>query len=549
MRPIPPRVVPAPLFSWPLLAILAAAFAVIVPLLLLGNASGHDFEFHLNSWIEVENQWKQGILYPRWAEWAQYGYGEARFLFYPPASWTLGALLGLILPWKAVSGAYIFIALSLSGSSMFLLARSWLKRNDALFAAVLYATNPYILLVVYWRSAYAELLAGALLPILLLFVLRAGNDGPRASLPLGMIVAAAWLTNVPAAVMVSYSLALLVVALAVLRRSPRIVLTGALAIGLGFALASFYLIPAIYEQRWVDISQVFSPGVRPQENFLFTNSVDPEHARFNFIVSLVAFAEIITALAGATLSFRKRNLRPSWWLLATWTAAAALLLFSFTFLLWAYLPKLRFVQLPWRWLLCLGVPLSLFVTVAWKRWLPRLIICAVLLTAIVFCWRYLQRPWWDTALDIAELQRYTTEKTGYEGTDEYVPLGADPAEATHDARWVTLDGPGTAQFRVLRWDPEFKLFTAKVSQPTRLALRLFNYPAWQVEVNGHAVAAQTRELTGQMLVSVPEGDNRVEIRFIRTWDRTLGGAVSILTSLGLAMVVWGRGSPRLAGEK
>lgn len=532
-----------------MLAILAAAFAVILPLFFLGNASGHDFEFHLNSWIEVENQWKLGILYPRWAEWAQYGYGEARFLFYPPASWTLGALLGALLPWKAVSGAYIFIALSLSGCSMFLLARSWLKRNDAIFAAVLYAANPYVLLVVYWRSAYAELLAAALLPLLLLFVMRAEDDGTRASLPLGMIVAAAWLTNVPAAVMVSYSLALLMVVLAILRRSPRIALTGALAVALGFALASFYLIPAIYEQRWVDISQVFSPGVRPQENFLFTNSIDPEHARFNFIVSLVAFAEMITALAGAALSFRKRNLRQSWWLLATWTSVAALLLFSFTSLLWVHFPKLRFVQLPWRWLLCLGVPLSLFVTVAWKRWLPRLIICVVLLTAIVFCWRYLQPPWWDTALDIAELQRYTTEKTGYEGTDEYVPRAADPTEVAHDARWVTLDGPGNAQFRVLRWDPEIKLFTANVSQSTRLALRLFNYPAWQVEVNGHTVAAQTRELTGQILIPVAAGDNRVEVHFIRTWDRTVGGTISILTALGLAMAVWGRGLPRPAGGR
>ena len=518
---------------------MATAFAVIVPLFFLGNASGHDFEFHMNSWIEVENQWKQGVIYPRWAEWAQYGYGEARFLFYPPVSWMLGALLGALLPWKAAPGAYVWITLSLCGGSMFLLARRWLAEKDAIFAAALYAANPYTLIVVYWRSAYAELLTGALLPLLLLFALRAEDDGPRASLPLGLIVAAAWLTNAPAAVMVTYSLALLLLVLAVLRRSPRIVFTGVLAIALGFGIAAFYLVPAIYEQRWVDISQVFAPGVRPQDNFLFTTAIDPEHSRFNFMVSLVAFAEMVVVLAGAGLTRRARpQWRQPWWLLTLWAGAATLLMFPFTFVLWNHLPKLRFVQLPWRWLLCLGVPLSLFVAAAWKRWLPRLIVCMVLLAAVVFCWRYLQTPWWDTALDIAELQRYTTERTGYEGTDEYVPLGADPYEVARAERWVTLDGPGSAQIHVLRWAPEDKLFLVSVDQSTRVALRLFNYPAWQAELNGSIVHAQTREITGQIVIPLGAGENRVEVKFIRTWDRTLGGVISIAASLLLVAVVW-----------
>jgi hypothetical protein len=55
---------------------------------------------------------------------------------------------------------------------MFLLARPYLARADAIFAAALYAANPYHIVIVYWRSACAELLAAALLPLLLLAVLR-----------------------------------------------------------------------------------------------------------------------------------------------------------------------------------------------------------------------------------------------------------------------------------------------------------------------------------------------------------------------------------------
>jgi len=249
--------------TWaPLLALAAAAFAIEVPFFFLGTPSGHDVEFHLYSWLEVLSQWKLGIIYPRWAGLAHFAYGEPRFIFYPPASWTLGAALSAIFPWTLVASIYIWIVLVAAGASMFLLARRWMGRRDATYAALLYALNPYHLLIVYWRSAFAELLASALLPLLLLFLLRSDERGRRVPLLLALVLAGVWLINAPAAVMIHYSLALLMVVIAWQRRSPRVLLTAAAAIVLGAALAAFYLLPAVYEQRWVDIAQaVFLLGI------------------------------------------------------------------------------------------------------------------------------------------------------------------------------------------------------------------------------------------------------------------------------------------------
>jgi hypothetical protein len=526
---------------WPLLTAMAAAFLVILPFFFLGNPSGHDFEFHVNSWMEVLGQWKQGILYPRWAALAQYGYGEARFIFYPPASWTLGAALGAVLPWKVVAGAYVWLALMLSGCSMFLLARRWLDRRDAIFAAALYAANPYYVVIVYWRSAFAELLAGALLPLLLLYALRSEEEGQEAVLPMAVIVAAAWLTNIPAAIMVNYSLVLLIVILATVNRSPRVLLWGALAVLLGAGLAAFFLLPAAYEQRWVNIAEVLSPGVRPQDNFLFVNINDADHNRFNLLVSLVASAEMIVLAAAVFFSRQWSRRQPRvWWMLIGWASLALLLNFSFTFFLWEYLPELRYLQLPWRCLLCMNVAVVLFVTMASRHWMVRILICLSMLAVLAFVWHRVQAPWWETAADFGQMLGNQRSGAGYEGTDEYVPVGADPYEIKQDAPRVALDDGETPdqiqRIRVERWDAESKLFTTDIDRSGQLVLRLFNYPAWRVEVNGREVSTATRDVTGQMLIPVQAGENRVQITFIRTSDRTVGGIVSALAVLTLGVL-------------
>lgn len=533
------------ILSSALLLVMAVAFAVVLPFAFRGNPSGHDFEFHMNSWMEVLSQWKHGIVYPRWAALAHYGYGEARFIFYPPASWMLGAALGAILPWKAVPAVYVWVVLSLSGCSMFVLARRWLNRRDAMFAAALYAANPYYIVIVYWRSAFAELLAGALLPLLLLFVLQLEERGRRAIIPLALIIAAAWLTNAPSAVMVNYSVALLVVLIAVTSRSPRNLVHGGAAILLGAALAAFYIFPAAYEAKWVNISQVLAPGVRPQDNFLFTTINDADHNRFNLLVSLVAAFEIIVLAMATFFSRHWRRLSPAWWMLVAWESAATLLMFSLTVPAWDHLLKLRFVQLPWRWLLCLNVVFALLVTMAFRRWWTRLLVCVVLLAVVAFAWHRVQPPWWDTADDIAEMRDNQEEGSGYEGVDEYVPADGDASETKQDAPRVTVEGRARRQIQVQRWDPELKVFTADLREPGKLLLRLFNYPAWKVQINGRVASTQTQEATGQMIIPVAAGENRVEIRFVRTWDRTLGGVISAVTVL-LVLAVAGLSRKKFA---
>jgi hypothetical protein len=423
---------------------------------------------------------------------------------------------------------------------MFLLARRWFERRDAIFAAMLYAVNPYHLVIIYWRSAFAELLASCLVPLLVLLVWRAAEGERRVVVPLGLLLAASWLMNAPAAVMIHYSLALLVVFFAWTRKSPVLLLLAGVAVILGACLSGFYLLPAVYEQKWVEIANAVSAGSRPADNFLFIHTTDADHDSFNRMISWLAMLEIVVILASSSAARFWRNPRREFWMaLVGWAGVCAVLMFPLSLLAWNLLPKLQFMQFPWRWLLCLSFTFALLVTLGLPKWWQRAAVCLLSLLVIVAAWRYVQAPWWDTAADLREMQDNVVTGAGYEGTDEYTPLGADPSAIDKDVRKVTVAGPAHAAIDVLHWDAEWKVFSVQISATDQVALRVFQYPAWQVDVNGLPVETKAREGTGQMMVPLSAGMNRVELRFVRTWDRTAGGWISLITAAGLlSWFIW-----------
>src|ERR1700746_2115923 len=91
------------------------SLAVIGPFFFLGTASGHDLAFHMASWLDAAGKWKECVILRRWTEWANFGFGEPRFIFYPPLSWLLGAFLGTILPWSLVSAVFIGCVRAVAG--------------------------------------------------------------------------------------------------------------------------------------------------------------------------------------------------------------------------------------------------------------------------------------------------------------------------------------------------------------------------------------------------------------------------------------------------
>ncbi len=458
---------------------------IVSPFFFYGSASGHDFEFHASSWLDVAGQWKEGIVFPRWTEWANHGFGEPRFIFYPPFSWLLGGALSFFFSWTYVPVAFIVLVQTFAGVSAFALARRFLPERASLFGAVCYAANPNALLIIYMRSDYAELLASAFYPLLFLAALQLGGvfstqvdtdseakgasrfgfDGAmRVSLVFfAAMFAAVWLSNAPAGVIATYSVTLFFVWLAFRARALAPLARGFAGMALGFTFTSFYLLPAAYEQRWVNITQALSAGLLPAENFLYTTTNDPEHTIFNFIASTTAVVLIVVtgcaALAarsrqdamagrGKPLPYKESSEANGssdfsreyvgfpdavWQAMLLMAAAATFLMLRPTAIFWNLLPKLKFVQFPWRWMSIVGVVFAFFLAAVAARsrfrWIWVVCVASVLVGGATF---FVHSTWWDTD-DVTTLQAGVVAGTGFDGVDEYDPKGDDhynlPAKA------------------------------------------------------------------------------------------------------------------------
>ncbi len=517
-----------------------AALVLVLPFAIWGTPQGHDFFFHISSWMEVARQWRMGILYPRWAALANFGLGEPRFIFYPPVTWILGAVLSFIFPWKTVPGIFVFLALLLAGLSMRRLAREWLPDRDATLAAILYLGNPYHLMVIYWRSAFAELLVSAALPMLVLHALRLTRGERRAWLPLTLIFAAIWLTNLPAALICTYCLAAVLLWQAIQTRKLNGIWQGALGMITAWALAAFFIIPAALEMKWVNIEDAIGPGSRPEDQFV--TAWYTENGRLHGVaITCVCLALIAVALAWKN----RRQMPPAWKLFALFVAASAFLMFRPSLFLWNVLPRLRYVQFPWRWLFVLNFAAVLLFAALASRARP-------ILRGVTWTLALLLLP---TMLGVARMTHGLPGQVdqmladiqsgkGYMGVAEY---GAP--EWDEDWQWVKIPRLGPAEprddpsfkpgsipplsghFKVLAWQPEKIMFSADLPKAETISLGLMYFPAWRATVNG--APAGTQDVGALVTLSLPAGHSDVLLTFARTRDRLIAGIFSLVTLIVL----------------
>ncbi|NYF81176.1 hypothetical protein [Granulicella arctica] len=541
------------LLLFPLVALIA-----VLPLILNGCSCGHDFDFHILSWMEAATQFSHGNLHPHWAFTPAFNAGEPRFVFYPPLSWSIGAVLGLLLPWTGTPIVYTWLVLTAAGLACHRLLRDFVPPSTALLVAALYAVNPYMLFTAYERTAYAELLAAAWLPLILHAILRKRVTIPRIAIPIALL----WLTNAPAAVIGCYSLAILaLVRLILTLRKPidsatpptRLALNTVAGTTLGLGLAAFYVLPAAYERRFVQIKMAMVEGMRITDNFLFHHTPDPDHDAVLRTASLLAISLLIATAASlfaAFLQSRKSNsTRNLLYALISLTAVITLLLTPLSATIWSHAPELSFLQFPWRFLAILtpALALSLAITLRNLRLTQTqaALISLILVSALIFAGYRQFRQDCDPEDTVAARLSLFHSSAGTDPTDEYTPTDADNdvLGKSNPPSWLAPDPdappPPNAISGPLHWPLDLTSPTQQV-----IILNLRNYPAWRITLNHQFVTTRLQRDDGLTAFPIPAGSSHLDIAYTRTTDQTTGVAISVASVAILLFNLRRRRHPR-----
>jgi hypothetical protein len=537
----------------PRLVLVAAAILLMAPSLVMGTLLGHDAPHTLKWGSEFEEQFRAGILYPRWLPGSFDGIGGPVFYFYPPFSYWIDALVnvatGNLLPVSYNLSVARLLMMLASGLAMHAwLAGSGTSPRAALVGAIVYMAAPYHLFDHYVRAAQAEFSVYVLIPLVMLAVRHTATRLSGVVL-LAASYAALAMAHLPSLLLVSYTALPLYVLYTAWQIGDRRRALGFLARcvlggGLGVGLAAIYLAPALTLQPWINTEELFWFGAGHFMLLPLLLSGDLE--AWMDVVSWATLAYTLAAIAVLTITGQ----RPAGWRseAAFWAVVSLLCAFFVSGVMpWFWeLPQIAKVQFSFRLLIVLEFAIvSALCLISWpvgsRLGLAILAAAVAALVPALYTLARDTRTMLERPLPQVDSPRFDAF--------EYLPAGFD-RRPEDDAMLKSVTVPTiscTPEPPVCRAEETgFGDLRIEVEsdRPTVVVLRRFYFPGWRLEPDLPIAATDRQKL---LSFTAPPGRHvwQLSRRALpaERWGQVIS-ALSLILLLGIAAFAWRRREPQ-----
>jgi len=541
----------------------------------------HDARHSIFYLVEFDQTFRDGFLWPRWSPDFSFGYGYPLFNLYPPLAFYLAELvhlpgLGFVASVKVV---YVLATIG-AGLGMYGFVKRLFGSPAGLPAAVLYMYIPFHLVEIFVRSAYAEFVALAIIPLVFwafteLIAVPSLFRLALAGLAYGVLT----LTHL--ATFFTFSPFLMVYILFLLLaktkfRPGSLFIHGVYALGaglLGLALAAIYLLPMIAEIQYVKIEQWTSGSYSFLQHFVyFSQLLSSEWGYgysgiglldgFSFQLGIVAVVLAGFALVAIICNRFPHHSTALFFLISTFVII--FLMSPLAEPVWQVLPIASLVQFPWR---LLGMTAFTLSIVAGSQFAvsnvdpspltsrPALyLLCLVIILASYPYTQpqYTEVPdWAETPLAVVNWDRGSiVDRVGMMAV-----TGEQPQTSPLESQYLNrepltnvagiISGEGTVE--TLRHGGGSDEVRVVAAGPVTLQFNTYDYPGWRVKLNGQPIAHRYEPPYGLITVDVPAGEHTVLLRMGSTPARTAGTIISALALLAIAGILgWAffRGSPQ-----
>jgi hypothetical protein len=527
------------------------------PILLPGFLVGHDAAAHQTYSFLFTRALAQGQVPVRWVEGVAAGLGQPLFNHYQVGFYYLVALLdGMGSDLATALKLAVVVAWAGGGVFMFLLCRP-LGSLPAALAAAVFTSSPYLLVDVYVRSAYPELLAIALAPGVLWAadgVMRTGRRSFQYALALTSACLA--VSHLPTALIIAPVFAAAIGGSWVVHRWPLRRL-GNLGAGLilGAGLSAFYLLPAVLQLEAIQIDRVTTEGfdfhrhfVRPEwwfdRSWGYAGSGEGAEDQMSLQLGRVQWSVLLAALVSVAASSFRRRLAVSAAGILVWLAVVGGALFMMTAPsapIWEAVGPLVFVQFPWRLLMVPAIACGVLAAMLLSCIRERTVQAMLVLCVVAVQW-YETKPYREMAstrerATVAIADPAWPAANGVatppfrEAAYDPVSVRREPAPAP--GRWAIESVADVTALSVT--DAEIEL-SITAPQSVTLVIHSPFVPGWHVRVDRESVAPEIDVESGYMRVHVPAGTHRVHAAFERDGVRLLAELITLLSGLTLVLV-------------
>ncbi len=308
----------------------------------------------------------RGLQIPcRWAADSGAGYGEPLFNFYGQLPYVIGELFHLLTLSKIDSLKIVFI-ISLVGSSfsMFLFARKiWGNNLSAIVSSIVYLYAPYRAVDVWVRGALPEAVSFIFFPLIILEIEKYLEGKKRRDLLLFSLFVSFLILNHNLSVILflPFLIIWIVFRFLQIRKTKPFIFLGIAGI-FSFLISVFYILPVIFESKFVDINSTTVGYFDWRAHFVTIKQLFV--SRFwgyggstwgdqdGLSLSLGQLQLIVPSVTLLIIILRKKMSKDSlnFIIFVLIGVVCLFLTHNKSTIIWNLLPFMKYIQFPWRFL-------------------------------------------------------------------------------------------------------------------------------------------------------------------------------------------------------
>jgi len=484
----------------------------------------------------------------RWASDVNYGYGYPMFNFYMPffylfsvgiSLFTHDVILGINL-----SCVFFWI---ISGVGMYILAKEFWGPAGGFVSAIAYLYAPYHIQDLYVRGAFPEFSAFAYFPIILFAFFKLNQKIQKRFIALAVISCfLLWVTHSLMG-MLFYPLVICYLAfLFMFNKNLSALWLSFIALCLGFLMATFYWLPATWDQRYLNLAFFVSMRNDFHKNFISVGQLFhlpwgqvADSDGISFQVGLMhVFLILLPLFFISKIFFKNKKASRQYGFFFIVTLITMFFTLSPSALLWEHISFLKLVQLPWRFLAIIAFTTSLLsgsLALILKQKIASNTFAILAVIGIIAC---------SARFMTQESFINVDQKTLSNNLGSYLTLG----EGRTTPKWIKtppLSFP-KQKFEFVQGEGiilEDKIVSSiehiahvEAIQPSLICFHSFYFPGWRVYVDGKETQIFPDNPYGIILFAVNSGEHSIRVVFGQTHVRLLAVIISWLAFL--IFTVW-----------